>query len=58
MVLYRLVDFGMDSWNFVKGLVMRSSKPLLQVFVELFWMDSMLVFYVGWNRRDLWKKGE
>ena len=49
MVLYRLVDFGMDSWNFCLGFVMRSSKPPLQVFVELFWIDSMVGFDVGWN---------
>ena len=37
---------------------MRSSKPPLQVFVELFWMDSMVGFVVGWNWGGLWKKGE
>ena len=58
MVLYRLVEFGMDSWNFFLGLVIRSSKPPLQVFVELFWVDSMVVFDVGWNWGDLWEKSE
>ena len=37
---------------------MRSSKPPLQVFMELFWMDSMVGFAVGWNWGCLWKKGE
>ena len=32
---------------------MRSSKPPLQVFVELFWMDSMVGFDVGWKLFEL-----
>ena len=32
---------------------MRSSKPQLQVFVELFWMDSMVGFDVGWKLFEL-----
>ena len=37
---------------------MRSSKPPLQVFVELFLVDSMVDFDVGWNREVLLEKCE
>ena len=37
---------------------MRSSKPPLQVFVELFWVDSMVGFDLGWNRGVLLEKSE
>ena len=37
---------------------MRSSKPPLQVFVELFWVDPMVGFDVGWNGGVLLKKSE
>ena len=46
MVLYELVDLGMDSWDFYLGLVVRSSKPPIQVFVVWFWLNSLLVFEV------------
>ena len=41
---------------FAKGLVIISSKPPIQVFVELFWADSMLGFDVVWNIEVVWKK--
>ena len=49
MVLYELVNLGLNSWNFYLGLVIRSSKSPIQVLWSCFELDSMLTFEVLCN---------
>ena len=46
MVLYELVDLGMDSWDFYLGFGCKKFQPPIQVFVVWFWVNYLLVFEV------------
>ena len=47
MVLYGLVDLGMNSWDFYLGFGYKKFQTTNTSVVELFWVNSMLVLRNG-----------
>ena len=53
MVLYGLVDLGMNSWNFYLGFGYKKFKTTNTIVVELFWVNSMLVLRNGCKKKNV-----
>ena len=49
MVLYELVNLGLNSWNFHLGFGFMKFQITNSSVVEWFWMSSMLILEVLWN---------
>ena len=50
MVLYKLVDLGLTSWDFYLGFGYMKFQTTNTSVMVWFWMNSMLVLEVLWNR--------
>ena len=50
MVLYELVDLRLNSWDFYLGFSYKKFQTTNTSVVVWFWMNSMLVLEVLWNR--------
>ena len=53
MVLYELVDLGMNSWDFYLGFCYKKFQTTNTSVVELFWVNSMLVLRNGCKKENV-----
>ena len=53
MVLYELVDLGMNSWDFYLGFGYKKLQTTNTSVVELFWVNSMLVLRNGCKKENV-----
>ena len=53
MVLYGLVDLGMNSWDFYLGFCYKKFQTTNTSVVKLFWVKSMLVLRNGCKKENV-----